>query len=79
MSKKVNIDGLIDEIFPEGQRKIMKRAIVKTTEVSPNLWASTLRIGNDTSVLLLGRDDNNNTHYTMMSKGSFDTLKKLKV
>jgi len=77
MSKeKTSVDKTIDKIFPEGQRKMIKKAIVDTVQVSPNLTASVLRIGNDTSVLLTGRDDNNNLHYTMMSKDTFNQLKK---
>lgn len=73
-----NNEKLIDEIFEEGQRKLIKRAIVNTTQLNDKLSVSILQIGKETSVLLYGTDLNDNTHYAMMSSETFDKLKKIK-
>lgn len=67
------------EIFKEGQLALIKRAIVKTQELTPNLKAATLRIGSEINLLLYGTDLNENTHYMMLSEDTFNSLKKLKL
>jgi hypothetical protein len=70
---------MFDAIFSSDQAKIMKQAVVKTTEINSSLKVATLRIGPKLSLLLYGTDLNGNTHYTMLSEESFNKLKKLKI
>lgn len=69
----------IDSIFKKEQRALIKKAIVKTEQLTPQLSVSTIRIGKDTSVLIFGTDLNDNVHYTMLSKETFQKLKKIKL
>lgn len=71
--KKVNP---LNRIFDGQHLLLIKKSIIKTDELAPDLWLSILQIGNEKVVLLSGYDLNENAYYSFLSESTFNKLKK---